>query len=130
MKTINVDGKVYVLETDINEQYVLKSVVDAELKTATKTQFEIISHDSSLLDEANILGIGTFQLGSGHITTRISTEYLDKVIKCLKAMSFNKEGLESVDLAWAKDFPAIIGRRNDKGMMSGFIIAPRIETGN
>lgn len=126
MKTINIDGKVYVLETDIGEQYVLKSVLEEELKQKTPTEFRILSPDSVMMDESNVLGIGAFQLGQAQVTTRIGVEYLEKVIKCLKAMSLRKEGLESVDLAWGQDFPAIIGTRNKKGEISGFIIAPRI----
>jgi hypothetical protein len=129
MKTINVDGEIFVREADLKEQYVLKAVADDVLKTATKTEFRVISSSFTLMDEANVLGIGSYQLGSNYICVRISTEYLEKVIKCLKMMSLQKEGLENIDLAWAKDFPAIIGRRNDKGEMSGFVIAPRIETG-
>jgi hypothetical protein len=117
MKTINIDGKDYVLKED----------ADNELKNAKKQEFKILSENSVMMDEANVLGIGAFQLSSDCVATRISVEYLEKVIKCLKTMSLRKEGLETIEIAWAKDFPAIIGTRNDKGLISGFVIAPRIE---
>jgi hypothetical protein len=117
MRTINVDGKEYVLREDM----------ESELRKGVKSEFRVLSKDFTLLDECNILGVGSFQLSSGYVTTKLSTEYLERVIKCLKAMSMNQEGLETIDIAWAEGYPAIIGRRNDKGEMSGFIIAPRIE---
>ena len=127
MKTINLDGETYVMQKDIDKEYVLKSLVDEELKDNKKRDFQIISSSFSLMEELNILAIGSFQLGEGWVTTKISTEFLDRVIRCLKAMSNTERGLEDIELAWAKDFPAIIGTRNNKGQMSGFIIAPKID---
>lgn len=120
MKTINIDGK----------EYVLKEDVDAELKAGKQTEFHAInSSDSILMDEAMVLGVGCFQLDSQMVVTKISTEYLEKVVKCLKTMSLHKEGLETIVLAWGRAQPAIIGTLNKKGEIGGFIIAPRVESG-
>jgi len=124
MRTINVNGEIYALQKDIEQEYVLKSMVDKDKK---KQDFQIISHDFCLMEEYRILGVGAFQLGDGWVTTKISTEFLDRIIRCLKAMSNTEKGLEDIELAWAKDCPAIIGTRNDKGQISGFILAPKVD---
>jgi len=116
METMELNGKKYVAVEDVEKEYEYRS---------NAPKFKFISRDFSLMDESNVLAVGSVQVGSDYVVVcRLSTEYLERVIKCLKVMSCNKDGLQSVDLAWGKDQPAIIGITNDKGMMSGFIIAP------
>lgn len=120
MEIMTLNGKEYV------------SKVDFDLAIAAKdkpiSKFHLISPDSMVVDECNVLAMGFIQINEGYVGVKLSVEYLDRVIKCLKAMSCDpKKGLDSVTLAWANNFPAVIGRPNDKGEVVGFIIAPRVE---
>jgi hypothetical protein len=113
MKTITIDGEEYVLKKDVET---------AKPKTGIN-----FLNNPLLWDEANVMAIGTCQIGAGYIATVISTEYLEKVIKCLKAMSMNKKGLDKISIAWANNSPAVIGKADEKGIITGFIIAPRVD---
>jgi len=113
MEEIEVNGKVYVLKADI------------EKEKGKFPKLTLLSKEM-LLDEANVLGVGTVQVGEEYHSVRLSTKYLEKIITTLKQLSFSKGGLESIDIVWAKDYPCIIGRLGQEGKVSGFILAPKI----
>ena len=119
MKEIKIDNEIFVLKEDIEKEYCVKS-------SETIQTFKIISKESMLLEESGVMGIGTVKLGHDFVVVKITTEYLEKAIKCLKQMSFSKKGLDSISIAWAKDQPAIIGRVSETGEMTGFVIAPKV----
>lgn len=89
---------------------------------------KIIEAGTCLMEECNVMAIGRIKLEGEWIRTKISTDYLEKIIKCLKMISMNKEGLESIDICWTKDHPVMIGRFDkDKMEIAGFILAPRVD---
>lgn len=121
METIELNGKKYVLESEAN-----KSIEDLKDKSGVEYNgFKIVSKEV-LLDESNVLGVGTAIVGNEYHSVRLSTEFLEKIIKALKAISMNKNGLDAIDIVWTKDMPCVIGRLGEKNMVSGFILAPRI----
>jgi hypothetical protein len=120
MEILTLNGKEYV------------SKVDFDLAMANKekpiSKFHLISPDTMIVDECNVLALGFVQIGEGYVAVKLSVEYLERVIKCLKSMSCDpKKGLDSITLAWAHNFPAVIGRPNDKGEICGFVIAPQVD---
>ena len=125
MESITVNGKEYVLKADADAE--LKSVKEKIEKNGGKVKggFQFVSSDFSFMNEANVMAIAHVNIGKGFVVTRVSTEYVEKVVKCLIAMSLTKHGMDAVDLAWGPDHPAIFGTVNDDGEMTGFVIAPR-----
>lgn len=121
METIELNGKRYVTEIDMNVEI---ERIKKELGDKSSLKFFEGCLQS---DEANCLGIGSAELKGEWFKCSLSTEYLEKVIKCLKEMSIDKKkGLESIQLVWSHDKPAFIGQvRNN--VVSGFVIAPRID---
>jgi hypothetical protein len=116
METITINGKEYVSKQDYDNK--------PSGNSEPKLSFDL---KAVLMDEANVLGVGSAKVGSQCIHVRLSTEYIERVIKCLKDMSLDKKGLESVDLVWADDYPVVIGRYDEKTKyVSGFILAPRV----
>lgn len=123
MNTIELNGTKYVSYEDYEEA--LKE------KEENKTYESKINLDCVLMDETNVSAIGTVELkyGEWH-QTKVSTAFLKKVIKGLEAMSFHKDGIETISLVWTKDHPIIIGhldRKKEKTFVAGYIIAPRRE---
>lgn len=110
------------------KEYILKEEYDKIVSELEKKQdkLQIVSKEM-LLDEANVLGVGTVKVNNEWHAVRLSTEYLEKIIKGLKAISFEKGGLQSVEIIWAHEYPCIIGRLGKDNTATGFILAPRVE---
>lgn len=87
-------------------------------KTKKLPNFELIK--PHLLSPDNTMGLGSCVIGQGFVTGRFSIERIEKIIRYLK--EFNP-GIESFDIAWAKGYPVIIGKR-DGNKLTGFILAP------
>lgn len=100
--------------------YVKKSDLDAI------PEWEIVTK-SVMTEATQVMGIGAVRVGRNNHTVRLSLKYIEKLVKALKAMSSIKDDFEAVDIVWTKDKPVIIGRLDDDGMATGFLIAPRVD---
>lgn len=121
VKRITIDGESYLLETDVTKEYIERG----------KVELTILDGKTILVDANCIIGIATCQLGQGYVTTKINIEYLERVIKCLKTMQVAESKNDTrrvVSLAWAKNKPVILGKR-DEDKITGFLIAP-VEDGD
>lgn len=127
METIKLNEKEYVSIEDYNK---VKLDYDNLCLNQNKEKASIKDVGVCLMEESNVLGIGKVRLSGGEwIKTTISTEYLERILKGLKAMSFNKTGLESISICWTKNYPVIFGKMNiEKTEIAGFILAPRVDT--
>jgi hypothetical protein len=113
MKTINIDGK----------EYVLKSDVDKKLKES-KTKFHVI-RPYGITDPAHVMAMGTVKLGSKARAVLLSFDYLVHAIKALKEFQCDQVVLAIV----SEEHPLVIGREIDEdNRLSGIVIAPRIES--
>lgn len=121
MKTINVDGEEYVPKAELDK---MRNECEQKL-LEKKVGFEVISKEM-MLDEANVLGLGTVRVGQGFHAVKLSTMYLEKIVRLLKSFSCSKSGLEAIDIVWSSDKPCIIGRLGKDGMVTGFVLAPRV----
>lgn len=116
MKTINVDGKEYVLKADVEKE--LEKAKQKEQK------FSVIK-PYGLCDPDHVMAMGTVQLGSNGVkATRVSYDYLNHAIKIIKEIGCDYVTLAIVD----EDLPLIIGREIDEdNKLSGIVMAPRIK---
>lgn len=117
MEELNLNGKKYILEEDINKEYIKKE----EAKKSGR-----FDPDIHLLDEANVLGIGSVKINEEWRAVKVTIDYLKKAISILEKVTFDKKRTDVV-LIVSKDYPLLVGDVNgDK--FSGVIIAPRIDT--
>ena len=77
------------------------------------------------MDEANVMGMGSCKLNGDWKVVKISVDYLERAIKALKLITYDKSR-ESLVIAVSKDYPLCLG--DIKGnKFSGIVIAPRID---
>ena len=107
MEEIEVNGKKYVLKEDIEKEDVRK-----------ENKLTMIN---GVMEASNVSALGAVTLKGEWVKTRVAVNYLGKAVG-----SFEKMGIESVDIVFTKDMPVILGRI-DNDIASGIIIAPRIE---
>lgn len=116
LKTIMLNGEEYVKKTDYDS-----SVKDL---MANKPSMELCSREI-LMDRANVSAIGSATLKGQWIRTRISIDYLKRIIKAIESLDMDSN---AVDLVWAADYPCFIGRLDTKtNTIHGFMIAPRVD---
>jgi hypothetical protein len=127
METIKLNGEDYIKQSLIEKEYVLRSELDKDyvLKSSVdKVKFEDLA--INLTDEATAMGMGSCVLSGNWKTVKVSIDYLEKAIKALRLMTYDKKR-ESLYLAVTKDYPLCLGDiKGDK--FSGIIIAPRIDS--
>src|SRR3990167_5276042 len=114
---IEVNGKKYVLKTDVEAE---------KVENNNFPKFKLVVKEM-MLDEANVLGIGSVEVQGDYHAVRLSAEYLEKIVKLLKQFSLSKQGFDKIDIVWADKYPCIIGRVGENNMVSGFILAPIVE---
>ena len=120
IETIELNGKKYVLESD------MLSELENNNPPKSPSPITLISKEI-LIDESKVLGVGTVILSNNYVCVSLGTEYIEKIIRGLKAISSSKNGLDKVDICVTQDGPCIFGRLGEKNMASGFILAPRVE---
>jgi len=115
MKTINIDGKEYVLKADVEKE--LEKVKQKD------TKFHVVK-PYGLCDDNHVIAMGTAQLDSNTKAVMIGYDYLICAAKILKEI-----GCEYVTIAIvSEETPLIIGHEIDeKNRLSGLLIAPRIK---
>jgi len=111
------------------EKYYKASEVDSELTKVNKKKRKNprvcdikILQEGLVLDNSNVLGMGSFEITGDWIVAKFNIEYLERIIKIFKVM-----GVEHLSLAYTEDKPLIIGNFSEDGKMSGMILAPRVE---
>lgn len=110
MKEINVDGKMYVLKTDIPQE-----------KATLKFTKEIFTSDD------HFFGVGSAKLSGEWFVTKLNLDYLVSLIKVLQGID-KQHGLKTVHILTSKDNPMIIGKVNQKqNTVQGFFLAHRTE---
>lgn len=115
---IVMNGVTYLSERYVKEEY----TKNTDIKTDTKPYLNIKDRGQLILDNKNVMGIGSADLSGEWFKSRYSIEYLEKALKMLKVME-----IEIVDLIVAKDYPVLIGKVDkDNGKFAGFVIAPRV----
>jgi hypothetical protein len=121
-KTINVNGKEYILKEDVEKYH----------KKKKSKKNKIYNINSMLVDEDKVMAVGTFKVNSSCVLTSISTRYLDRVIKCLKEIAGTRsKDPVLIDIAFGKDKPVMFGRYNMKTKeIGGFVIAPDVKYKN
>ena len=94
---------------------------------------EMISVDI-MTEPLHIVGLGTIEIDENWIIrTRVSLDFLRKVIKILKnfkEITVSKETSEDdyIDIAITEDYPLLLGRYDkDKKNFVGIIIAPKLD---
>lgn len=116
MKNVMVDGKEYWLKDDIQKEYVKKTSI-------RKDKFKFFNKDSVILSTDNVLGIGSFKLSGLWAASRVSIEYLKKILKAYEVTE-----QDAITIIWTENYPVIFGKIDkNKGEASGFILAPRTE---
>jgi len=127
MDTIQLNGKDYVNKADVEQEYIKRTSIEEEyvLKNSVEKQrFEDLA--INLTDEATVMGMGSCKLAGDWKVVKISIDYLERAIKALKLMTYDKKR-EAVVIAVSKDYPLCLGDiKQDK--FSGIIIAPRVES--
>ena len=121
MEKIKINDKEYVLVSDVNKEYVLKS----ELKNK-KGCFEVT--DITLLDNQNVLGVGSVTLEGDWNITKISIPMLKRAIKICEEVHYSdnpKDKRPNIVVACSDKYPLCLGDKNkDSSKFSGVIIAP------
>lgn len=89
-----------------------------------------IKVDKTFSDPVHITGVGTAKLlGKNWIHVKIGLEHLERVLASIKAFSPNPSDV-SIDLLFNDDAPLAIGVLDEvEGKVSGWFIAPRVESG-
>lgn len=126
METIKLNDKEYVLIEEYNK---VKQDYDNLCLNKKDEKATVKNIGSAYMDETNVLAIGKVDLNKGSwVRVSLSTEYLEKIIKGLKAMSCSKDGMPSVSIVFANDCICLFGRYDDKEKsVSGFMLAPRVD---
>lgn len=129
METIQLNGKEYVLKEDYEQDIRLKNDKITELGSKPNSPLKTI-YTLGLMDESNIMAIGSVQLGPEYKVVRITLDYVEKILNGINSMydKKNKQVSRCIDIAVATDKPCVFGLRDkDKKSIDGFMLAPRID---
>lgn len=100
----------------------LANEVDRVIPVEKSTGIKFLS-DSLLPNPENVVALGSVELGSDYVATCFSSAYMKQILKALDVMNMDSEG---VTIAWAQNMPVMVGKLGKNGMMSGFVLAPRV----
>lgn len=122
MKTTTIDGKEYLLKEDVDKEYCLKSEMKIDPNDFTNPRIPLV-------DEANVLGVGSVELGGNYQAVRVNIELLKKAIAIVEKVTYKTEKnakRDKIALCICKDKPLCVGDITGR-LFSGAILSPIVE---